>query len=369
MKKIFMYIYSLHIGGGAENIMHQLSLLLKKNDYDVVVCSMVDEEPSFEENLKANDIRIYRLKMNKRNYFFKLLELYHLLRKERPAVFLAWLWPAIVSGNLIAKMAGLKIRVANLRGPAMTKSYLKIILDRIFSRGYTHYIAVTESVKNIFVKREKFKQKKITVINNGIDFKKKSAKYLKKQLKKEFALAQNEFVVGTIGRLYPEKNQQLLVAAAKILKEQNFKCKIFLVGNGPAEKAIKEQIIANNLLEYFILPGWQSDVYKFLTMYDLFVLPSLYEGHPSSILQAWYLKLPIAATKVIGIKDIVIDGYNGLLFSKDEPAELARIIINMKNYPDFAQKIAENGYNTVKEKYNIETMNKNYLNYFEQLCR
>ncbi len=267
-----MYIHSLHRGAGAENVLYNLSIFLYQQKYEVVVCGMVDEQPSFEEDFRNNGIKVYRLSMDRNKLFgklIKLIKLLFILRNEKPEIFMAWLRPAIVTGNLIARLAGVKIRIANLRGPALNKSFSKVLLDRIFSRGYTKYIAVSQSVKAIFSSREKFSAEKIAVINNGIEFSKDILKYTRQKCRAELELDKNEFIIGTIGRLYPEKNQQLLIAAAALLKNRNIKFKMFIVGDGPSEKKLKALVWNKGLQKDVIFSGWQKDVFKYLKAFDL----------------------------------------------------------------------------------------------------
>lgn len=362
-----MYIHSLHIGGGAENVMFNVSTALKSSGFDVVVCGMVDEYPSFEAQLAALNIKVYRLGLSKKNMLSLPLNLFKIIKAERPDAIISWLWPAVLSGGIIAKLAGVKVRIANLRGPALNKSRLKVYLDRVFLRFYTNVIAVSGGVKDIFIAREKADPAKIEVIPNGLEF--KSFNYDAVSVRRELGIDKKDFVIGSVGRVYPEKNHKYLVAVAKLLKQKNSDFKIVLVGSGPAEDELRQAIKDAGLVDNFVLVGWQSEVYKYLSVFDVFVLPSKYEGHPSSILQAWLLKKPVLGANVTGIREVIKDGYNGLLFSLSEPQGLSNILLNLKNMLEFCQKIGENGYNTMKEKYDIKKMYQNYQNYIEKLCK
>lgn len=367
MKKVFMYIHSLHIGGGAENVMFSVAAALRSSGFDIVVCGMVDEYPSFEEQLVALNIKVYRLSLTKKNILSLPLNIFKIIKRERPDALISWLWPAVVTGGLIAKLSGVKVRIANLRGPALNKSRLKVYLDRVFLKFYTNIIAVSGGVKNIFIAREKADPAKIDVIPNGLEF--KSFNYDIASIRRELGIAKQDFVIGSVGRIYPEKNHKYFVTVAKLLKQKNSDFKIVLVGSGPAEEALRQEIKVAGLENNFLLAGWQSEIYKYLSVFDIFVLPSKYEGHPSSVLQAWLLKKPVLGAKVTGIKDVITDGYNGLLFSLSETQELSNTLLNLRNMPEFCQKIAENGYNTLKENYDIKKMYQNYQNYIEKLCK
>jgi len=364
-----MYIHSLHIGGGAENVMFKVACALQASGNKIVVCGMVDEFPSFEEQFTQLKIKVYRLGLTKKNMLGVPFKLFKILKTEKPDILISWLWPAVLTGGIIAKLAGVKVRIANLRGPALSKSRIKVYLDRIFLRFYTNIIAVSDGVRDIFIKREKIDLKKVEVIHNGLELKNISQNYDNKKIRQELNISNDTLVIGAIGRLYPEKNHKYLISVAKLLKSKLSNFKILLVGSGPAEAELRAEIKANKLDDSFILAGWQKEIYKYLAIFDIFVLPSKYEGHPSSVLQAWLMHKPVLGAKTTGIKDVIIDGYNGILFSLNHPLELANTLFNLHTMPEFCQKIAENGYNTLKEKYDIKNMYKHYQTYLENLCK
>ncbi|MDR1113657.1 MAG: glycosyltransferase family 4 protein, partial [Candidatus Margulisbacteria bacterium] len=255
-----------------------------------------------------------------------------------------------------------------LRGPDLKKKKMKVLLDGIVARCcYDGHIAVSQNVKDVFVRREKYLARKITVINNGLDL---SAEKYTSQINRQTArralkLTSKNIVIGTLGRLYPEKNQQLLLRAFALLAPRLPEAKLLLVGDGPSRQELEH--LANELAvaDKVIFAGWQSDTYRYLKAMDIYVLPSLYEGHSGSILQAWLCKLPVVGANTTGIRDLIIDGQNGLLFSLKNPQELANIILNLLAYPKFAKKLAAAGYQTVSENYTEQKMCMEYLNYLE----
>lgn len=365
MKKIFMYIYSLHSGGGAENVLYKLALFLRKNGFQVYACGMLDEYPSFEEQLDKNGIKVIRLQSS-HNPVRTISRLTKVLKEIQPDIMLNWLYPCIVTGGIAGRLAGVSRIISNLRGPDLKKKKIKVFIDNLTARFcYDGHIAVSQNVKDVFVRREKYPAKKITVINNGLDL--RAAKSMQKinrlAVRNELRLTSKNIVIGTLGRLYLEKNQQFLLRTFVLLLNKLPEARLLLVGDGPARKELEHLAVKLDIYDRVIFIGWQSDVYRYLKALDIYVLPSLYEGHSGSILQAWACCLPVVGAKVTGIRDLVVDGKNGLLFSLNQPQELVNIICNLVRYPRYARQLGLNGYRTVIENYSEEKMYKNYEKY------
>ncbi|GBR73611.1 glycosyl transferase GTB-type super family [Candidatus Termititenax aidoneus] len=367
MKKIFMYIYSLHTGGGAENVLYKLALFLHKKGWQVYVCGMLDEEPSFEKSLTARGLKVIRLQSD-HNPLRTIPRLVKVLKKVKPDILLNWLYPCIITGGIAGRIASVPCLISNLRGPDLKKKKLKVLLDGIVARCcYDGHIAVSQNVKDVFVRREKYPADKVAVINNGLDLaaEKRIHKTSRSASRRALRLSSKNIVIGTLGRLYPEKNQQLLIKAFALLASRLPEARLLLVGDGPSRQELEHLSAELNISDKIIFTGWQSDPYPYLQAMDIYVLPSLYEGHSSSILQAWACRLPVIGANTTGIRDLIVDGQNGLLFSLKNPQELANIILNLPAYPKFTKKLAAAGYQTVSENYTEQKMYAEYLNYLE----
>ena len=367
MKKIFMYIYSLHTGGGAENVLYKLAVFLRKQGWQVYACGMLDEEPSFEDLMTARGIKVICLRSD-HNPLKTIPRLAKILKKVKPDILLNWLYPCIITGGLAGRLAGTPRIIANLRVPDLKKKPLKVFLDRIVARCcYDGYIAVSQNVKDLFVRREKYPAAKVTVINNGLA--PSTTKYLKqidrRAARRALRLTAQNIVIGTLGRLYPEKNQKLLLEAMALLLPKLPQTRLLLVGDGPSRRGLEQLAAELNIYDKIIFAGWQSDVYRYLQAMDIYVLPSLYEGHSGSILQAWACRLPVVGARVTGIRELVTDGKNGLLFSLQNPSELAKIIFNLTVYPRLAKELGENGRRAAVENYTEKKMFAEYLNYLK----
>ena len=115
--------------------------------------------------------------------------------------------------------------------------------------------------------------------------------------------------------------------------------------------------------------GWVDDVSDYLRTADIFVLPSLQEGLPNSLLEAMACGLPVVATRIGGVVDIVKDGENGILVEPGDPKGMAEGIVRLFKDQEFARKIARNAFQTIKNSYSIDSIVPRYIELYRQLLR
>lgn len=220
-----------------------------------------------------------------------------------------------------------------------TENYLQTKIE------YDHEITVDGSFL-----RFPNRNKKITVIPNGVTLEKfDSVKVDKAPFPK----------ILWVGRLHPQKGlTYLLDALAQIKAElEQKKVEVHLVGGGELEKELKEKVERLELGKIVKLRGkiYGEELIKEYKSSHLFVLPSLYEGQPLTLLEAWAAKLPVIVTDVGGNKDFVVEGENGSLIPAKDVEKLAQTILLAVNNHSLLE-MGNKGYQLVKENYTWEKM-------------
>lgn len=174
------------------------------------------------------------------------------------------------------------------------------------------------------------------------------------------------FVIGHIGMLLnKQKGQKYLIEAARLLKGRYPELHFLLLGKGEDEARFKTQAADLENIEF---TGFVENPGDYLAAMDLFVFPSLYEGLGSSLLDAMFYGLPIIATRVGGIPDLVKDDENGLLIPPADSRALADAIAWLYEHGDIRNRYAEAGRKTVAE-FSAETMGQRYLDLYRQVTR
>ncbi len=163
------------------------------------------------------------------------------------------------------------------------------------------------------------------------------------------------------------KGHASLIDATVQILEKFPNTKVLLVGDGPRRSQMENKVSALALSDTIIFTGIRQDVREILPLFDLFVLPSLSEGLPVSILEAMAASKPVVATYVGGVPEAVVDGVTGLLVPPRDPTALAQAIVHLLGDPDLRQQMGQAGRERVLEHFSVERMVERTQNLYEQL--
>ena len=196
---------------------------------------------------------------------------------------------------------------------------------------------------------------KVSVCPLGIDLETFRATKSAKIIRDEFGIGSSDIVIIYVGRLEQVKGIAYLLEAAKNLSKRFENIRFLIVGDGPLrskfEKHSNPQII---------LTGWRNDVANLLNASDIFILPSLSEGLPISILEAYALGKPVIATNVGAVPDLVVNEKTGLLVASRNPMEIENAIRYLLENPEIAHAMGVNGKEFVKKHHNWDDIIDEY---------
>jgi len=194
-----------------------------------------------------------------------------------------------------------------------------------------------------------------TVINNGIDLDKFD--YNKKfgDLREELNIKSN-ILIGFIARMTLQKAPINMLKAFYKVNKKNPEMHLLMVGDGELVQEVKNFIKQKDLNSSVTLISFRDDVPAVLSAIDIFCLPSLWEGLPLGLLEALAMKKAVIATDVDGTKEVIKDGYNGLLIKPNHINELTAALSKLISNKQMRDKLSEAGLNTVVQKYNVINM-------------
>ena len=343
-----------------------------------------------EKNVSSVQLRYLKRAVNPWTDFLGLLEIIRLLKKEQPDVLHLHSSKAGILGSLAACFysKNKKIKVFyTVHGAVFTAAFSPLAqkvflgLEKFTAYFKDRIICVSQNDKNLWLKYNAAPEKKLAVIHNGIDLEKMEffeKEEARKNLNDKFprpqrlsaALAgaaisnripnpndKNLKIIGTIANFYPEKGLEYLIKAAKIINKNALAPNaIFVViGEGRERKKLEAMIEERKLENNFFLAGSVSEAQKYLKAFDVFVLPSIKEGFPYTILEAMAAGLPIVASLIGGIPEVIKNNENGFLILSKNPKILAERLIETLNNPELAIKFSKNNIEKVKE-FSIEKM-------------
>lgn len=171
------------------------------------------------------------------------------------------------------------------------------------------------------------------------------------------------------GRLSPEKGLEFLVDSWSKVFEAWPTAQLVLVGSGPEEGRLRDQVARKNLTRSVYLVGSEPDVEPYLRAADVFVLPSLEEAMSNALLEAMALGLPVVATDIPGNRRLIEPGRHGLLVPPRDANALADAIVHQLQHPDHALEMGQAARARVAAEFSLDQMVRRHLDLFEFLCR
>jgi glycosyltransferase involved in cell wall biosynthesis len=166
------------------------------------------------------------------------------------------------------------------------------------------------------------------------------------------------FRIGFVGQLIPRKGLDVLLEALARLPPEAWRCDI--LGEGPARSHLEARAAALGLRERVRFPGFRDDRIALMKRFDLFVLPSYVEGIPRVLMEAMAAGVPVVASDIAGVGDLVEDGATGRLFPAGDAAALGRAIADVMADPEGARKRAEAGRALIHARFSAERMARAY---------
>lgn len=190
-----------------------------------------------------------------------------------------------------AKKAGVPVRIAHSHSTSNPCEWKKNLIKnalRPFSKVWaTDYFACSELAGRYLFGNKAFDKGEVKIIHNAIDVEKfKFDPEARKKLRKEISIADDDFVIGHIGRFVQTKNHSFLVSMFAKLKKEKNNAKLVLVGQGPLINKIRQQADELGLAKDVLFLGQRNDVEKLYSVFDVFCLPSLYEGFGMVLVEA-----------------------------------------------------------------------------------
>jgi len=366
-KTKIMYIITKGNWGGAQKYVYNLATQLK-DKFDIVV--VFGEGEKLKENLEKEWIKTIRARKLKNKSDLKwgvFAEIREIIKTETPDIVHLNSSKAGLIGAMAAKNLGIKKIIFTAHGWAFNDA--SFFWQRIIFR-LAQWITVLLSHKTITVSQSTKKDiadwtsvtKKVTTIYNGVE----KIEFLKKKEAREKLLPEKKggFWIGTIAELHKNKGLDILIKSFTSL-ENSSKKKIYLViiGEGREKEALEK--LARNLgvRDRVFFLDFLENAGKFLKAFDLFVLSSRTEGLPFAILEAGLAKLPIIASNVGGIPEIIKKD-SGIIIEKENPVLLKEKIEFLMNNPKERRKLGSNLEKIIKSDFSIEKMaNKTLLMY------
>ena len=353
--------------GGSEQVLLQLLAGLDRGKWrPVLLHHPAPGLVRLTEAARGIGVPVYAVpRVTDANFLARLPDLWRAIGNERPSVFHAHLnWPLACKFGLVA---------AALRGvPAVVATvhlYVESLMNwnvrlqlRAVGTGVHRYLAVSQHVRDRLAAGAGVPEHKLRVVPNGID-PAALARSADPALRTRLAGGPDRPLVLTAARLSPQKAIDVLLSAAALVPDAVF----VIAGDGPDRAALEARAQALGIAPRVRFLGPRDDVPELLATCDVYVLPSLFEGLPLSVLEAMAAGKPVVATRIPGTDEAVADGETGILVPPGDAPALAAAIRAFLSDPVRAQSAGEAGLDRVRAQFSVRAMVDGVAAAYEEL--
>jgi len=371
---ILYLITKLELGGAQK---HVLSLVKNadKNRFNVFLFTSKDGL-LLDEAFLIPGVTIYCSRFLDRpiNFFKDILAFFEIvfyLKYKNIKIIHTHSSKAGILGRLAAKFANIPIVIHTVHGwsfndyqPYFIRK-IYVLLERIVAFFSDVIIVVSSYDRQKGLSNAIGSKEKYLVIPYGIDYPKFIN--LESNIRKRLGINPDEEVVGTIACLKPQKAPSDFIKVCSHISNLLPKVKFLLVGDGILKKKIIKLIKGYNLSHKVIMTGWCRNVSEILSVIDVFVLTSLWEGVPISVLEAMAASKPVVVTRTGGIEEIIRDGENGYLVFPRDILNMVKIVQGLLVDKELRLKVGRNAKFSLGDSFLIERMIKDNLAIYERL--
>lgn len=239
-------------------------------------------------------------------------------------------------------------------------------LDTVLLRYADRVVAVSNSMRELLM-RKGINPSKITVVPNAIDKDALTPDVCKSAVLRSLRVDSVSPVIGVVGRLGPEKGQLLFLRAFQRVLQDIVNVKALIIGDGPDRRALERFCLENHIEESVRFVGHVQNIANYYQLLDLMVIPSISEGLPNALLEAMSFRVPVIATAVGGIPEVIDDGSNGILVPSGSPRRMADEIVKLVQDGEQQALFAENGEKTVLSHYQPEARVGNIYGLYKEV--
>jgi glycosyltransferase involved in cell wall biosynthesis len=208
------------------------------------------------------------------------------------------------------------------------RSAKRVLFNRSLLRSDDRVIGVGQSVCDALIQNEGLPASRVELIFNGVNLLPFRAAYnnaeLRAEVRHELGLTADEFVVLQVARLNPLKDHETALRAMEKLQQLGVRGRLVLAGDGETRPALERFVIEHNLGSQVLFLGARRDIPRLMSAADVFLLSSISEGIPLTLIEAMAAGLPVVSTNVGGTAEVVVNGETGLLANAQDAEELAQ---------------------------------------------
>ncbi len=351
-----LYVVTTLPVGGAEEHLRTVVKNLDRGAFRPTVCC-IGKKGAIGEEIESLGVEVIVLdKMRHKRWDSSITkEIVGIIRERDIDIVHTHLYHANMYGRAAASKAGVPVVVTEHNVYLKYKLKRKLI-NRFLARNTARIIAVSGAVREYVIGRDSLDPDKVEVVYNGIELDRFDSSLTKNEARSETGLPENIPIIGSVARLTEQKGHIYLIRAMKGILQKIPEAKLVLAGDGPLAKELKDEADSLGITQSILFLGARRDVPMLLQAFDLYVLPSVWEGLGIAVIEAMASALPVVVSNTGGLTELVSDGDNGRLVEPKDVEGLSSAIVEILGDAEMKRLYGSRSHALANEKFSVEAM-------------
>ncbi|MEK7746408.1 MAG: glycosyltransferase [Elusimicrobiota bacterium] len=350
--KRVLYVSTSTTVGGAEKTLYTLATLLDPKKFQVAGVLSLKHKGEYAKKLEEAGVVVRSFDLAGVPGLGELQKLGMFIHETRPDLVHALMYQAIQVCRAARMLGYAQFKlVSSPRVNYRTRGDWSLLIDGWLKGADDLLLTESDASRDYLVKKMKYKPEKVQRIYNGVDISGWSvSKNERARLRGRIRVKPDDILVGAVGRLDEQKGHAFLIEAVAQLRAAN-PVRCVILGDGPLRSKLQGLIASLGVSNHVLLLGERPDVRDWLSAFDVFVQPSLWEGLPNSLLEAMAIGLPVVATRVDGMPEVVRHEVSGLLCAPKDAQALANAVRDLASDPVQRRRLGESAQQIVGENF------------------
>lgn len=364
-----LHIMSTVMGGGVERRRLSLAKAFKGSNFQMKLLGTF-KSGAIAEQIEENGVEIIEVgDFNGPFHWEKHRKIQKIIDDFQPHIIHGAVYEGVTMAAINGFIKKVPVVILEETSDPQNRSAEADFLLRIFSWTADRFIAIAPNVADYLINTAKIDSKKVITINNGVEIPREVSPEEIKNLRNQYHVKPTDFVIGTVGRLFDDHKKITDIIAAIKMVENVDNLKLLVVGSGRDEELIKQKAIDLGVLDKVIFTGYQFDTAPFYKLMNVFCIASQREGFGLVAAEAMLHRLPVIATKVGGLQNVVVHDETGILIKPNQPKDIALAINKLYNDPQLLDSFADKGFKRAMDNYTEERYVKEVINLYSELLK
>lgn len=359
LKKRILYLTTSGVIGGAEKQLLEIARALHADEYGISVCILKADGADLGRELSKNGIETFSLGIAHKWQIWKAFALLKVIRQVHPDILQSWLFFDNICARIAGKLCGVPFIISGQRNVETERSFIRNFADKITLPLADKVVSNSKAGKSILMDREQVPEEKVSVIYNGIDTGKSF--FSREDALSRLGLPVRGRTVGFVGHLTEQKGIAHLLEAWRSVRVRHADVRLIVIGDGPERKVLQKQAHFLEISDSVVFLGHKSDAWQYMKIFDVFVLPSLWEGMPNVLLEAMLAGVVAVSSDVGGAREVLGPKQQKFLFNPGSIAELSDKLTHVLDMPpDEKDLVAKDGRKRMISEFSLQAAVDNY---------